>query len=143
MIAYTSTTHRDASTFKDLMHWRRSHRTIHYNSLTICTSHATISDFLAYIYIPEAASVDISDILSAQLDEMQQAGALSSANNHTSSMIAHPLLGTHLTTYLEDKHIILTMSMTSRDMEGVPHAYIVTTLTFATTTYGLTLLASK
>jgi hypothetical protein len=33
--------------------------------------------------------------------------------------------------------------MTSLDMEGVPHAYIVTTPTFSSATYGLTLLASR
>jgi len=32
--------------------------------------------------------------------------------------------------------------MTSPHMEGVPHAYIVTTPTFSSATYGLTLLAS-
>ena len=74
---------------------------------------------------------------------MQEDGALNSADNHTSSMTVHPLMDTHLTTYLDDKHITQTTSVTSPHLEGVPHAYIITTPTFASATYGLTHFTSK
>jgi len=107
------------------------------------TDSATTSTFLVYKYIPEASADDIANIISAQLNEMQKSGALNSADDHTSSMTAHSLMDTHLTTYLDDKRIIQTTIMTSPHLENVPHAFIVTTPTFFSATYGLTLLASR
>jgi hypothetical protein len=74
---------------------------------------------------------------------MYMANALNTSDDHTNSMSVHHIMDTHLTTYLNDEHIQRTTSMTSSHLEGVPHAYIVTTLIFSTATYGLTLLASK
>jgi hypothetical protein len=47
-----------------------------------------------------------------------------------------------MATYLVDDHITHTTNMTSPHLDGVPHAYIVTTPTFSPVWYGLTLLAS-
>ena len=74
---------------------------------------------------------------------MQKNGELNFADNHTSSMTIQPIKGTHETTYIDDGHITQTTNMPSPHLEGIPHAYIVTTLTFSTATYGPTLLASR
>jgi len=74
---------------------------------------------------------------------MHKAGALNSGDIHISSMTVKPLTATHLTTYVDDEHIIQTTTMTSPHLEGVPYAYIVTTPTFSSATYGLTLLESR
>ena len=73
---------------------------------------------------------------------MQRNGALNSADNHTSSMTVHYLTDAHQTIYLDDEHITQTTTMTPSSLEGDPHAYIVTTPTISTATYGLTLLAN-
>ena len=74
---------------------------------------------------------------------MQRNGVLGPTNKYTCSMMVHPLKDTHQTTYLDDEHIIQATTMTSPRLEGVPHACIVTTPTFSSATYGLTLLASR
>jgi hypothetical protein len=75
-----------------------------YLTCAYSTDSATSSAFLIYIYILEATADDIVNILPTQLDEMERNGALSSVDNHTSSMPVHPLIDTHQTTYLDDEH---------------------------------------
>ncbi len=57
-----------------------------YLTCVYSTDSATPRTFLVYIYIPEATSDDIANIISMQLDDMQKNGALNSEDNHTSSM---------------------------------------------------------
>jgi len=104
---------------------------------------ATTNAFLFFIYVLEATAVDIANILSMRLGEMQRNGVLNPLDNHRSSMTFHPLTNTHQTTYLDDEHITQSTIVTPPHLEGVSHAYIVTTPTFSTATYGLTLMASK
>ena len=103
---------------------------------------ATPSAFLFYIYIPKASADDIATIFSKHLEEMQRNGVLSQTDNYTNSMTVHSLTNTHQTSYLDDEHITQATNMTSEHLQGVPHAYIITTPTFSPTTHGLTLLAS-
>ncbi len=107
------------------------------------TDSATTSAFLFYIYIPEATTYDIVSIITAQLKEMQKASALNPTEDYIDNMTVHPLHETQLTTYLDDERLIQSTPVTSPHLEGIPHAYIVTTLTFSLATYGLTLLASR
>jgi hypothetical protein len=107
------------------------------------TDSATTSAFLIHIHILEATPNDISSIITMQLNEMQKMGILNPADNFTNLMTVHPLLDTHHTTYLGGDKIIHTTSMLSPHLEGTPHAYIVTTLTFSQATSGLTLLATR
>jgi hypothetical protein len=74
---------------------------------------------------------------------MQKFGALSLAEDYTNNLTVHPLHDTQLTTYLDDERHIQSTTMTSPYLEGIPHAYIVTTPTFSSATYGLTLLAGR
>ncbi len=73
---------------------------------------------------------------------MQKVGVFNLANESTGTMKVHPLLDTHLTTYFDDERLIQTTAMISPHLEGIPRAYIVTTPTFSSATYGLPLLAS-
>ena len=41
---------------------------------------------MVYIYIPEATADDIANIMSTHLNEMQKSGALTSVDDHTSTM---------------------------------------------------------
>ena len=74
---------------------------------------------------------------------MQKVGALNPADDYTGTMTVHPLVDTHLATYLDDERLIQTTTMISPHLEGIPRAYIVTTPTLSSATYGLTLLASR
>ena len=103
---------------------------------------ATTSAFLFYIYILEASTYDIANILSKQLEDMQRTGVLSPTNMYTNTMTVHPLTDPHHTTYLDDEHITYATNLTSKHLQDVPHAYIITTPTFSPTTYGLALLAN-
>jgi hypothetical protein len=103
----------------------------------------TTSAFLIHIYNRKATSDDIANIISMQLNEMQQAGIFNFADNYTRTMTIHSLVDTHHTTYLDDERISQTTTMISPHLEGISHAYIVTTPTFSPATYGLTLLASR
>jgi hypothetical protein len=58
-------------------------------------------------------------------------------------MTVDPITDTYPTTYANDDHIAPCMHITSPRPEGVPYARIVTLPTFFSTTYGLTLLASR
>ena len=73
---------------------------------------------------------------------MQKVGILNLADD-TGTMTLHPLVEAHHATYLDDERLSQTTTMLSPHMEGIPHAYIVTTPTFSPATYGLTLLTSK
>ena len=61
------------------------------------TDSSTTIAFMYYIYIPEATTDDIANIIYVQLNEMQRAGALNTENDHTCTMTVHPILDTHLT----------------------------------------------
>jgi hypothetical protein len=78
-----------------------------------------------------------------QLNEMQKAGVLNPVDDYTDTVAVHPLVDTHLTTYLDDERLIHAATMLSPHLEGIPHAYIVTTPIFSSATYGLNLLASR
>ena len=78
-----------------------------------------------------------------QLNEMQKASILNHADDYTCTMIVHPQVDTHHTTYLDDQRLSQTTTMLSLHMEGIPHAFVVTTPTFSPATYGLTLRASR
>ena len=99
------------------------------------TDTATTSAFMVYIYIPDSSANDIVNILSEQLDEMQKEGAQTSSDNLNNTMTMDPLTDTHLTTYLDDDRITHDTNITSRHLEGVPHAYIATLPTLSPTTY--------
>jgi hypothetical protein len=82
-------------------------------------------------YEGEKTLLDIANIISMQLHEMQKAGILNHADNFTGTMTFHPLVDTHHTTYLDDERISHTTTKLSPHLEGIPHAYIVTTPTFS------------
>ena len=115
----------------------------HYRKGVYSNDSATTSAFLFYIYIPEASTYDIANILTKQHGEMQKNGVLSPTDIYTNTMTVHPLTDTHHTTYLDDEHITHATNLTPEHMQDVPHAYIITTPAFSPTTYGLTLMASK
>jgi len=77
------------------------------------TYSSTTNAFLVYICIIEATSDDIANIISMQLNDMQKAGVLNIADDSTGTMTAHPLLDTHLTTYLDDERLVQTTIMIS------------------------------
>ena len=49
----------------------------------------------------------------------------------------------HDTTFLDDEHIASGTYLTSKHLDGTPHAHVITLPTFSPATYGLTLLASR
>jgi hypothetical protein len=61
---------------------------------------------LVYIYIPEGTTDDIANIISMQLNEMQKTGALNPVDDYTCTMAFHPLVDTHLATYLDGERLI-------------------------------------
>ena len=56
--------------------------------------------------------------------------------------IAH-IVDTHDTISLDDEPIASGMYLTSKHLDGSPHAHMITLPTFTPATYGLTLLASR
>jgi hypothetical protein len=104
---------------------------------------ATTSAFLVHIYIPMATPDVIANIMSMQLNDMQRACVLNLVDDSACNITVHPLLDTIHTTHLDDERIIQTTTMASPHLEGTPHAYIATTPTLFSVTYGLTLMASR
>ncbi len=47
------------------------------------------------------------------------------------------------TTFLDDEPIASGTYLTSKHLEGAPHAHVITLPTFSPATYGLTLLTSR
>ena len=58
-------------------------------------------------------------------------------------MTADPAVDAYDTTFLDDEPIASGTYLTSKHLEGTPHAHLVTLPTFSPATYGLTLLASR
>jgi len=81
--------------------------------------------------------------MSKQVEEMQRNGVLSPTDIYTNTMTVCPLTDPHHTTYLDDEHITHATNPTSKHLQDVPYAYIITTPTFSPTTYGLTLLERR
>ena len=78
-----------------------------------------------------------------QLNKMQKAVILNHADDYTRTIIVQPLVDTHHTTYLDDERLSKTTTMISHHLEGISHAYVITTPTFSPATYGLILLTSR
>jgi len=58
-------------------------------------------------------------------------------------MIVDPVMDTYDTTLLDDEPIASGTYLTSKHLEGTPHAHVVTLPPFSPATYGLTLMASR
>ena len=58
-------------------------------------------------------------------------------------MTAGPIMDTRDSTFLDDEPIASGTYLTSKYLEGTPHALVVTLPTFTPAIYGLTLLASR
>ena len=58
-------------------------------------------------------------------------------------MAVDPVMNAYDTTFLNDEPIAPGTYLTSKHLEGTPHAHIITLPTFSPATYGLTLLASR
>jgi hypothetical protein len=58
-------------------------------------------------------------------------------------MTIGPILYTHNSTFLDDEPIVSGTYLTSKHLEGTPHAHLITLPTFSQATYGLKLLASR
>ncbi len=63
------------------------------------TGSSTDSAFMVHIYLPDSSTEDRVNLVVAQLDEMQKAGAHTSSANITTTMI----VGTRTSTYLTNE----------------------------------------
>ena len=96
-----------------------------------------------HLYIPESTLEDITNIIAAQLEEMQKQGKQTSPDHLGKLMTIGPIMDTRNSTFLDVEPIAAGTYLTSTHLEGTPHAYVITLPTFTPATYGLTLLASR
>jgi len=85
----------------------------------------------------------MTNIIAAQLEHMRKQGIQASPAQLHTTMIVESMTNTYDTTFLDDEAIASGSYLTSKHLEGVPHAYVITISTLSLATYGLTLLASR
>jgi hypothetical protein len=104
---------------------------------------ATTSAFTVHLYIPESTPDDITNIIAAQLEDMQKQGIQTSPDHLGTIMTIGLIMDTPDSTFLDDESIASGTCPTSKHLEEIPHAHVITLPTFTPATYGRTLLASR
>ena len=104
---------------------------------------ATTSAFTIHFYIPESTPNDITNVIAAQLGDMHKQEIQTSSDQLQNTMTVGPIMDSRDSTFLDDEPIALGTYLTSKHLEGTPHAHVVTLPTFSSATYGLKLLASR
>jgi len=107
------------------------------------TDSVTTNAFMINLYIPEATSDDIPNIIAAQLEDMHKQGIQTSLAQLHTIITVDSMTKTLDTTFLDDEPIASGTYLTSTHLEGILHAHVITLPTFSHGTYGLTLLASR
>ena len=107
------------------------------------TDSATTSAFMIHLYIPKSTPYDIANIIAAQLENMHKQGIHTSSTQLHTTITIGAFTNTHGITYLDDEPIASGTYLTSKHLEGTPHARLITIPTFLPATYGITLLASR
>jgi hypothetical protein len=107
------------------------------------TDSATTSFFKIHLYIPKSTPNDIINIVAAQLEDMHKQEIQTSSGQLQTTMTVGSDMDTRDSTFLDDEPIASGTYLTSKDLEGTPHAHVVTLPTFSPVTYGRTLLASR
>jgi len=107
------------------------------------TDSATTSAFTIHLYIPKSASHDITNIVAAQREDMHKQGIHNSPAQLQTTMIVDSMTNTYDTTFIDEEPIASGTFLTSKHLEEIPHAHVITMSTFSPATYGLTLLASR
>ena len=74
---------------------------------------------------------------------MQKQGIQTSPDQLGILMTIGPIVDTRDSIFLDDEPIAAGTYLTSKYLEGTPHAHVITIPTFTQVTYGLTLLASR
>jgi hypothetical protein len=106
------------------------------DSLTNCA-------LMVHLYLQDAMTEEIVNLLGAKLDAMQAARAPSSLADIYTVMTVDAVTDTRISIYLDDDLVASGTYALSPHLETTPHAHIVILPTFSATTYGLTVLASR
>jgi len=107
------------------------------------TNSATTSAFTIHLYIPKSTPNAITNVIAGQLEDMHKQGIQNSSDQLQNTMTVGPIIDTCDTTFLDDEPIASGTYLTSKHLEGTPHAHVVTLPTYSPAIYGLTLLASR
>ena len=79
-----------------------------------------------HLYIPESTPDDITNIITAQPEDMQKQGIHTSLDHLGDIMTIGPILDTRNSTFLDDEPIASGTFLTSKHLEGTPHAHVIT-----------------
>ena len=74
---------------------------------------------------------------------MHKQGIQTSSDQLENTMKVGPVMDIRNSNFLDDEPIALGTYLTSKHLEGTPHAHVVTLPTFSPATYGLAILASR
>jgi hypothetical protein len=107
------------------------------------TYSTTTIAFMTHLYVPDATPDEITNIIAAQLDDTHNQGIQTSSSQLQATMTTDSFTDIHNTTFLDNEPIASGTYLTSKHLEGTPHAHVITLPPFSPATYGLALLASK
>ena len=89
---------------------------------------------MIHLYVPDSAPDDIANIIAAQLEDMHNQGIHTSSTQIHATMTIDSFTSTHDTAFLDDEPIASSTYLTSKHLEGTPHAHVITLPTFSPAT---------
>ena len=98
------------------------------------TDSATTGAFTIHLYIPESTPRDITNIIAVQMEDVHKQGIQTSPDQLQTTMTVGPVTDAYNTTFLDDGPIASGTYLTSKHLEGAPHAHVITLPTFSPAT---------